>query len=452
MVRSALERRRAGIVRGGRKRLALLAAGAGLLGSLGRMAAQPEATPPGYVVPSAPGDAGRKVIARSQPATPPLTAQTSVTPSVEPQPPPVAPPISPTAPSPAATPPALPADAPLLQLPATNAVAAPPTEPQPPVTSAMSAAAAKRFAAPTPAETATVPPALAREMVAPPAVALPLVPPPAAAPVRKTPPGDSVPPIPPAPRAAPLARSALCLEKTGPTSARAGETVHYEITVRNTTAEALAGVLVSELLPEGVAVVRTDPAALGEYEAPLPAWAPTVDGRVQPAAPGQAVVWEIGRLESGAERRLRIELRPSRPGDFTSTTTASFLAIQSVNTRVAAAPGLALKVTAPATKSIGEKVDFQLEVTNASATPAVNVVLNVRLPANLEHPAGTEIEADLGTLAAGGVRKVKLSAVAAKAGPALIITTATAASGARAQFQTSVDVREPDGSASLRPK
>src|SRR5207245_2827658 len=133
---------------------------------------------------------------------------------------------------------------------------------------------------------------------------------------------------------------------------------------------------------------------------------------------------------------------PGHGGELAPTRTASFLSMHIVRTRGAAAPALALKVIAPASRSVGDKVDFQLEVTNPNASPATDVVLNVRLPGNLQHAAGAEIEADLGSLAAGAVRKVKLQTTAVQAGPAAIRAIATAPGGMRGEFQTTIEIRE----------
>src|SRR5262249_53445569 len=82
-------------------------------------------------------------------------------------------------------------------------------------------------------------------------------------------------------------------------------------------------------------------------------------------------------------------------------------------------------------------------VSNQRADPAHKVVLSVSLPRGMVHPQGDRIEADLGTLAAGEVRTVRLDAEAQSAGRLVAEFSARAEGGLEAHTPAVVVVAEP---------
>jgi uncharacterized repeat protein (TIGR01451 family) len=244
------------------------------------------------------------------------------------------------------------------------------------------------------------PPAVA----APAAVEQPVVPkpgpdPPAPEPVER-------PPV--QPGAAPVAEPAapammmpagaqtvtLSLEKIGPTSVSVGKPFSYEIVVHNTGTTTAFHVRVEDHVPGNARLIGSTPKA-----------------DVQESQ----LVWTLGDLDAGGERRIKVEVQPTGEGEVQSSATATCSTTTTLRTQITR-PRLTLAKKGPETALVGDPVAFDLIVTNAGTAPASNILLRDRMPPGLKHPAGDFIEADLGTLAPGDNKHVTVQATAVKAG------------------------------------
>ncbi len=107
-----------------------------------------------------------------------------------------------------------------------------------------------------------------------------------------------------APAAGPIQGAALAVQVLGPAQSSAGETLPYEIMVRNPGPVPLTGVRIEEQLPAGAGLRSADP--VPEVQ----------DGRL---------VWNLGTLEGNGQRRIRIEIQPGTLTKMTLTPTASFI-------------------------------------------------------------------------------------------------------------------------------
>src|SRR5262249_30175267 len=134
----------------------------------------------------------------------------------------------------------------------------------------------------------------------------------------------------------------VCLETTTPATHNAGKTLAYEIIVRNPGSTAVQGVRVQEELAAGVRCLHAEPAA---------------DAR------GNQLLWSVGELAAGGERRLRAEVQPPGEGEFQSAAPVTFATSAVRRTRVTR-PQLALEKTGPATAVVGDKVPFTIKVSN----------------------------------------------------------------------------------------
>ena len=92
----------------------------------------------------------------------------------------------------------------------------------------------------------------------------------------------------------------------------------------------------------------------------------------------------------------------------------------------------------PAKVLIGEQVTLTITVSNPGTGMATGVVLEERIPPGLQHPAGTELEYEVGDLKPGESRKLDLPLVANRPGPATNLLTARGDGNLRAE-----DKREP---------
>jgi uncharacterized repeat protein (TIGR01451 family) len=149
--------------------------------------------------------------------------------------------------------------------------------------------------------------------------------------------------------------------------------------------------------------------------------------RVEPRPETQhgKMVWNLGTLDAGAERRMRVEMMPTAVGQIHTCATATFQTTSCLRTAITQ-PHLTLKKTGPGTVMLGDTAVFQLDLTNDGDGPAQGVMLYDVLPPGLEHPQGDRIEAEIGTLAAGETKHITLETRATKPGRLVNCAKATA--------------------------
>lgn len=213
----------------------------------------------------------------------------------------------------------------------------------------------------------------------------------------------------------------LRIEKVGPPTLGVGKRLSYEIVVRNPSAVAVFNVRVEEELPAGAQFVSATPA---------------------PETTGKTLVWNLAGLDPGAERRFRIEVQPHGEGELASNTKATFSVSASLRTRITR-PRLAVTAAAPSEAVVGQTVTFEIQVTNTGTGPAAHVVVHDHLPAALHYVQGDDIEADLGTIEPGQVKKLTLQATATKGGRVSNEVVVTGEDGLQARTQVSVNILEP---------
>jgi uncharacterized repeat protein (TIGR01451 family) len=212
--------------------------------------------------------------------------------------------------------------------------------------------------------------------------------------------------------------SLLALEVTGPRNGAVGQPLTCTIVVRNLGDGVLAGVRVEAPLPAGAQVLLTEPSADNQ------------EGRLR---------WRLGNLEAGGKRALKVELLPSAPGELRLRPTASFATALGLRAQVIR-PVFALTLPAAATATVGARVVLPIQVTNNGAALITRVVLQAQLSPGLQHPQGNLIQADVGTLAPGQTRTVRLEAVASEVGRQVCEVLARADGGLEAHTRASVTV------------
>ncbi|HEV3023849.1 MAG TPA: hypothetical protein VGX76_15345, partial [Pirellulales bacterium] len=214
----------------------------------------------------------------------------------------------------------------------------------------------------------------------------------------------------------------LSLEKTAPQEIQVGKSATFTIRVRNTGKVAAQGVEIRDEIPQGTQLTGTRPQA-------------------SRARQGQ-VVWSLGTFKPGDEAKVELELLPLTEGEIGSVATVHFAGEASVRTRCTR-PQLAIEVQAPQEVLLGDKVTLSIRISNPGTGVASGVVLAETIPDQLLHPAGPDLEYEIGDLAPNESREVELTMTAAKAGEVMNLLRAKGEGQLQAEAQAAFDVVAP---------
>ena len=195
----------------------------------------------------------------------------------------------------------------------------------------------------------------------------------------------------------------LTIEKRAPSEIQVGKAAKFTTTVRNQGQVAAQGVEVRDLVPQGTELVGTTPQA--------------------EQGPQGELVWQLGTLKPGSETTVEMQLMPLAEGEVGSVATLHFEAGASVRT-MATRPQVAIDVTAPPRVMIGTEVTLRIKISNPGSGAATGVVVTEVVPPNLTHPAGSELEFEIGTLKPGESRELELGLKAVRPGPVTNMLTA----------------------------
>lgn len=310
-------------------------------------------------------------------------------------------------------------------------------------------------AAPLAAPPAVTPPvmALPTAVPAPGPVGLPLTPPkisvessipepkvPAAPPTPKppAPPALSTAPVPttpaplaavpnPAPTSFPLGNltakntPTVVLEAIAPETVSVNQPLTYELVVKNTGAAGVANVRIDDELPAGAKFLMSEPAAEQN---------------------GSKLSWALGVLDAGAEKRIKVSVKPADEGEVRSRAVVSFSAAAEARTKVTR-PKIALAMTAVETGRVGDEVTFTIKVTNSGTGTANKMAVQATLTDGLNHAQGNLIETELANLPAGESRVLTLRTLATKAGTQACTLSIVADGNAAETSKATVSLVEP---------
>jgi uncharacterized repeat protein (TIGR01451 family) len=179
---------------------------------------------------------------------------------------------------------------------------------------------------------------------------------------------------------------AVSLEWIGPPTAKLGQSVTYQIIIKNISSSPVQGVVVRTRIPQGVTVQATEPKALNEVN---------------------VLMWDLGTLLPRQERRLDLQLLPDSKGDLACQALVTFTGSSTARIRVRE-PKLVLKASGPDKVLLGDVATISLTVTNPGDGTADRVKVKAALPEGLEHARGRTIEFDLGNLGPNETRSVQL--------------------------------------------
>jgi uncharacterized repeat protein (TIGR01451 family) len=220
--------------------------------------------------------------------------------------------------------------------------------------------------------------------------------------------------------AAPLGpqRPQLNIEKIAPQNALIGQPLIYSIMVKNVGQSAARDVVVEDRIPKGTKLSGTIPRA---------------------ELTGKKLIWRIGTLGAGEQRKISIRVIPQEAGEIGSVATVNFVAEAAAET-VVTAPRLDFKVSAPSSAKLGELVPFRFEVKNIGTGEARGVVIRDLIPQGLSHSAGNDLEYEVGRLPPGKSKELTLDLKAGKVGTAVNRAVVLAEGGLTAEAKAVIEI------------
>ena len=214
----------------------------------------------------------------------------------------------------------------------------------------------------------------------------------------------------------------VMIEKRAPREIQVGKPCTFDVVVQNVGKTVARNVVVRDLVPRGTQLEDVEPAA--------------------ELAGGDEVVWKVGDLEPGQATTLKMHLLPLSEGPVGSVATVQFHADASVTT-IATKPQLELRMAGPPTALIGEKIEFEIDLSNQGSGVATGVVLLAEMPPELKHEAGSSLEFQVGTLKPGQSQRLRLAVDAFAAGHIVHTLTAEADAGLSAEDSVELQIVAP---------
>jgi len=214
----------------------------------------------------------------------------------------------------------------------------------------------------------------------------------------------------------------VTIQKIPPTEMRVGKPATFTVKVRNTGAVAAANVEIVDQVPRGTRLTGTTPRAS--------------------QSPQGELVWAIGTLQPGDEETVSMQLMPTDEGEIGSVATVHFSAAASAKVKATRAE-LIVETSAPGKVLIGEPLVLKIELSNPGSGPATGVTLAERIPPSMGHPAGGDLEYEIGTLGPGESRTLELEMLARQPGPVENVLTARGDGNLRGEHRIQWEVIAP---------
>jgi uncharacterized repeat protein (TIGR01451 family) len=188
----------------------------------------------------------------------------------------------------------------------------------------------------------------------------------------------------------------------------------------NVTAKGDVGsVTVADVVPEGASFVSAQPSVTPE---------------------GNKLTWNLGDMQQGETKEIKVTLKAEKEGDLAGCTTFSAVPRVCAVTTVGK-PNLTIKMTGPERAMVGQQIAYNVVVQNKGTTIAKGVVVTDKVPEGLTSQNGQqELTLPLGDLVPGASKALTIPLKAAKRGKVVNMATASAplAGKADAQAQTTI--------------
>jgi uncharacterized repeat protein (TIGR01451 family) len=222
---------------------------------------------------------------------------------------------------------------------------------------------------------------------------------------------------------------AIVMQKAAPTEIQVGKPAKFAVKIRNTGQATATDLVVRDEVPKGTKLIDTSPSA----------------ARIE----GSQIVWELGSLEPNQETLVTMQVMPLSEGEVGSVATVTFNTQASVRTRCTK-PELVLEHTAPRRVLSGSPVAFTIKLSNPGSGSTTGVTLEATVPKGLSHPAGAELEFEVGTLAPGETRELELTLNATEAGLVESLLIARADANLVSESRATMEVIAPQLAVSLK--
>ncbi len=217
----------------------------------------------------------------------------------------------------------------------------------------------------------------------------------------------------------------LTVEKVAPDEIQVGKEAVFEIRVHNVGRLAAHAVTVVDSVPRGTQFVSANP-------------------EPRMAGDGQ-LLWELGTLGPGEESGIEVHFMPTDVGQIGSVATVQFQVQASVRTQ-STRPKLSLSLRHEGARRIliGKQAVIKIELANPGTGAATGVFLLEDVPEQFSHPAGRQLEFEVGTLAPNERREFDLILTAEQAGRAKNVLRARGDAGLETQGEVELEVIAPD--------
>ncbi len=220
-----------------------------------------------------------------------------------------------------------------------------------------------------------------------------------------------------------LQAPSVSIEKILPAEVQVDKETEFVIRVRNNGVIPVYNVELRDQAPKGARLIGTTPSAS--------------------RGPQGELLWQFDSLEPNAEKLVKIALVPMVEGELGSVASVIFEGRASGRTK-ATQPALAIEVDGPKEVLIGEQVLLTMKLSNTGSGAATGVVLEESIPEQFTHPAGKELELEIGTLKPGESRKVELTLTASKAGKVKNAPMLRADGDLKVAYDIDLEVLAPD--------
>ena len=189
--------------------------------------------------------------------------------------------------------------------------------------------------------------------------------------------------------------SAMQILKRGPSQAQVQDTWTYTLDIQNTGQTPLANLKVTDILPEGLDFLTSQPSTKGE----------------------NPLTWTLDKLEPQQVRRIEYQVAAKKPGTYDTKASVSIAGGSKREASwktVVSEPKLDLILAGPDFRAVDRPATFHITVTNDSNTTAQNVRLSTKMAQGVTFLAASsggrefqgEARWDLGILQPGQRRSV----------------------------------------------
>jgi len=220
----------------------------------------------------------------------------------------------------------------------------------------------------------------------------------------------------------------LGLRATGPQTGAVDTTLVYRLEVSNPGDVVTAGVVVRDFIPPGLKFISSNPPA---------------------QIFGDRSEWRLGNLQPKSTRIIEVNCRADAGGvvryRFAATSDSALQAEAHVDTQISR-PSLVLDMSGPNTATVGQKIQFRVQITNKGDRPLENVTITDQFATGLEQTEGqpSPVQQTLGQLQPDETKVIGLSFFVRNTGELCHTVEVTATGGHFANTQSCVVAKEPE--------